>query len=289
MFNVLGAVLVGTAVASTVAGIVNVPKEHVVAVIGSATFAATSWNILMWSRALPSSSGHALVGGLAGAAFAQSGIHAVTWGGLDGLRPYGLAGVLIALAVSPPLGLLIAAGAVRLNRRALRRTRARVRAPIRAGQWTASAALSFSHAANDGQKAMGVIAAALVATRHLQSFSVPLWVKLACAVTLTLGTAFGGWRIIRTVGRGIYRIAPIDAFASQGSATEVILGGSYLGAPVSTTQVVASSVVGAGVGRRRIKHIRWTVVRAFGFAWVVTLPATIALGAVSLLVWNAVG
>lgn len=287
-FNILGAVFVGTAVAGTIAGIVTVSPSQAVTVIGAGVLAATVWNLLMWSRALPSSSGHALVGGLAGAALAESGVHAVRWGGMQGLRPQGVAGVLIALAVSPLIGLLFAAAAVALTRGLSRRVTSRLREPVRGGQWTLSAALAFSHGANDGQKAMGVIAALLLATGHLHSFAVPLWVKLVCAVMLTLGTLMGGWGVIHTVGRGIYRLAPIDAFASQGASTAVILGSSFAGAPVSTTHVVASSVVGVGAGRGRFRHVRWTIVRSMAFAWVVTLPASAALGAVSLLVWNAV-
>jgi PiT family inorganic phosphate transporter len=287
-FNILGAVVVGTAVASTIAGIVDVPNEDVVAVVGSGVLAATVWNLIMWSRSLPSSSGHALVGGLVGACWAESGLQAVNWGGLHGLRPYGVVGVLISLAVSPVIGFALAALAISRLRRGLRRGRARLQAPVRAGQWTMSAALAFSHGANDGQKAMGVVAALLLATGHLSSFAVPLWVKLACALALTLGTALGGWRIIRTVGRGIYRLTPLDALASETAATAAILGAAYAGAPVSTTQVVASSVVGIGAGRRRFRHVRWTVVREIGFGWLITLPASTALGAVSLLLWRAI-
>ena len=152
-----------------------------------------------------------------------------------------------------------------------------------------SAALSFSHGANDAQKAMGVIAALLVADGRLPTFAVPLWVKVVCGLMLTLGTALGGWRIVRTVGRRIVRLAPVDAFGSQTSSTFVVLGSSFIGAPVSTTQVVASSVVGVGGGRRRWRHVRWRVVRSIGFAWLLTLPATAVLGALTELVWGATG
>ncbi len=151
-----------------------------------------------------------------------------------------------------------------------------------------SAALSFGHGANDGQKAMGVIAALLLASGHLETLTVPLWVKLVCGAALTLGTAMGGWRIIRTIGRRIFRLAPVDGFASQSASTAVILPASYLGAPVSTTQVVASSVVGVGGGRRRWHHVRWTVVRSIAFAWLLTLPAAAALGAIMLVIWRAI-
>jgi PiT family inorganic phosphate transporter len=150
-----------------------------------------------------------------------------------------------------------------------------------------SAALSFSHGANDAQKAMGVIAALLLAAGRVQTLTVPLWAKLGCGATLTLGTLLGGWRIVRTVGRGIIRLTAMDALASQTAATAVILPASYAGAPVSTTHVVASSVVGVGVGRRRWRHVRWTVVRAMMLAWLLTLPASAALGAVSFFAWRA--
>jgi PiT family inorganic phosphate transporter len=288
VFNMLGALLVGTAVADTIAGIVTVAPTEAVEVIGAGVLAATLWNLLTWWRGLPSSSAHALVGGLVGSAFAEAGIDAIQWGGLEGLKPVGVFGVLIVLAVSPLLGLGFGLAFARLNGRLLRRATRRIRAPIRAAEWAMSAALSFGHGANDAQKAMGVIAALLLASGHLDSLSVPLWVKLACGAALTLGTAMGGWRIIRTIGRRIFHLASIDGFASQSASTAVILPASYLGAPVSTTQVVASSVVGVGGGRRRWRHVRWGVVRSIAFAWLLTLPASAAFGAIMLVIWREV-
>ena len=196
--------------------------------------------------------------------------------------------MLIALAVSPVVGLALGYLFARLDQRALRRATQRVRTPIRGAEWAMSAALSFGHGANDAQKSMGVIAALLLASGHLDSLTVPLWVKLVCGAALTVGTALGGWRIIRTIGRRIFRLAPIDGFASQSASTATILPASYLGAPVSTTQIVASSVVGVGGGRRRWRHVRWTVVRSIAFAWLLTLPASAALGAIMLPIWKAV-
>lgn len=288
-FNILGALLLGTAVADTIAGIVTVAPSEAVAVIGSGLFGALVWLLVTWWRGLPASSGHALVGGLVGAAVASGGIDAVRWGGLDGWHPVGVFGVLIALAVSPVIGLACGFGLRRLTQRGLRRATTRVKSPIRGGEWVMSAGLSFSHGANDAQKSMGVIAALLLATGHLDAFSVPLWVKFAGGATLTLGTALGGWRIVRTIGRRIIHLAPIDGFASQSGSTAVILGASLVGAPVSTTQVVASSVVGVGGGRRRWRHVRWGVVRSMLLAWLFTLPATALLGALAVVVWKAVG
>ncbi len=288
VFNMLGALIVGTAVADTIAGIVTVSPDQAVAVIGSGVLAATLWNLLTWWRGLPSSSGHALVGGLVGAAIAEGGVDAVHWGGLSGWKPVGVLGVLIALALSPIFGLVFGLAIARFTERLLRRATRRMHGPVRAAEWGMSAALSFSHGANDAQKAMGVIAALLLATGHLDVLSVPLWVKLVCGAALTLGTAMGGWRIVRTIGRRIFRLTPIDGFASQTASSAVILTASYAGGPVSTTQVVASSVVGVGLGRRRWRHVRWAVVRSIGYAWLLTLPATAILGAVTLAGWAVI-
>jgi inorganic phosphate transporter, PiT family len=288
VFNMLGALLVGTAVADTIAGIVTVAPTEAIAVIGSGVLAATLWNLFTWWRGLPSSSAHALVGGLVGAAFAEAGVDAIQWGGIEGWKPVGVFGVLIVLAVSPLLGLGFGIAFARLNGRLLRRASRGIKAPIRGAEWVMSAALSFGHGANDAQKAMGVVAALLLASGHLETLSVPLWVKLVCGAALTLGTAMGGWRIIRTIGRRIFHLAAVDGFASQSASTAVILPASYLGAPVSTTQVVASSVVGVGGGRRRWRHVRWSVVRSIALAWLLTLPASAAIGAIMLLIWREV-
>jgi inorganic phosphate transporter, PiT family len=287
VFNMLGALLFGTAVASTIAGIVTVSPDQAVAVVGSGVLGAALWNLATWWRGLPSSSGHALVGGLVGAAIPAAGLGAVRWGGLSGWRPVGVFGALIALAVSPAIGLALGAACLRLARLLLSRSSRRVHRPVRALAWGMTAALSFSHGANDAQKAMGVTAALLVASGHLRSPSVPLWVKLVSGAALTLGTAMGGWRIVRTIGRRIIRLGQLDGLASQTASTVVILASSWIGAPVSTTHVVAASVVGVGAGRQRWHHIRWAVVRSMGFAWLATLPAAAALGAVLSLGWRA--
>jgi PiT family inorganic phosphate transporter len=280
--------VIGSAVADTIAGIVTVPASEAVRVIGAGVLAATLWNLLTWWRGLPSSSAHALVGGLVGSAFAEAGLSAIRWGGLEGIKPVGIAGVMIALAVSPVIGFGFGLLFARLNRRLLTRATRRVRSPIRASEWAMSAALAFGHGANDAQKAMGVLAALLLASGHISSLTVPLWVKLTCGGALTLGTATGGWRIIRTIGRRIFHLASIDAFSSQSASTAVVLPATFVGAPISTTQVVASSVVGVGGGRRRWRHVRWSVVRSIAYAWLLTLPGSAALGAIILVAWRAI-
>ena len=293
VFNMAGAVLLGTAVADTIGSIVTVPQSQMVSVVGAGLAGATAWNLLTWWLGLPSSSGHALVGGLAGAAIADGALSgyggpgSVNWGGIQGWHPTGVIGVLVALMVSPILGFFFAFVLLRLLRLSSRRWTNRWNAPVRGGGWVAAAGLSFSHGGNDAQKAMGVIAVLLLASGNTSTLTVPLWVKILTGLALTLGTALGGWRIVRTIGRRIFSLTPVDSFASQVSSTAVILGASLIGAPVSTTQVVASSVVGVGAGRRRWKHVRWQIVREMGVAWLTTIPAAALLAVGVLLGWRA--
>jgi inorganic phosphate transporter, PiT family len=287
--NLLGPLLLGAAVADTIGGIVTVAPSEAVAVIGAGLAAAVAWNGITWALGLPSSSGHALVGGLVGAALVAGGTSAVNWGGLDGLKPVGVLGTLIALAVSPPLGALAALLTLRAVRVAGRRATRRWAVPASRAQWGTSAALAFSHGANDAQKSVGVIAALLLAAGHIGTLSAPGWVPLACGAALTVGTALGGWRIIRTIGRRIYRIQPVEGLTSQAASAAVIFAGSVAGAPLPTTQVVASSVVGVGLGRRRWRHVHWAVVRSMTLAWLVTMPVAAGLAAALYGLWTWLG
>jgi len=292
VFNMGGAVLLGTAVADTIGKIVTVPQSQMVPVVGAGLAGATAWNAITWWLGLPSSSGHALVGGLVGAAVADGilsghgGLASVQWGGFEGWHPTGVIGVLVALFLSPPLGFLFAFLLLRLLRLVSRRWTTRWVGPVRRGGWVAAAGLSFSHGGNDAQKSMGVIAVLLLASGHTTTMSVPLWAKVATGIALTMGTALGGWRIVATIGQRIFGLTPLDSLCSQASSTAVILGASLVGAPVSTTQVVASSVVGVGGGRHRWKHVRWQIVREMGIAWLTTLPAAALLAVVALLGWR---
>jgi inorganic phosphate transporter, PiT family len=287
-FNLLGPLVLGAAVADTIGGIVAVAPSAATAVIGAGLAGAVTWNLVTWRRGLPSSSGHALIGGLVGASLVEGGVHAVNWGGFDGWRPVGVFGALAALALSVPLGALAALLLIRALRRLGRRATRRWNTPVLAGEWGMSAALAFSHGANDAQKSVGVVTALLLADGRIDTFAAPTWTKLMCAVALTAGTALGGWRIIRTVGRRIYRIRAMEGLASQSASAGVILGASLVGAPVSTTQVVASSVVGIGAGRRRWHHVHWAVVQQMGIAWVITMPITAALAAGAFGIWRLV-
>jgi len=286
VFNLLGPLLLGAAVANTIGGIVSVTPSATDQVIGAGLAAAVMWNLVAWWRGLPSSSGQALVGGLVGAALAEGGVDAVNWGGVQGGHPVGVLGTLISLAVSPPLGALAALLVIRVLRRLARRATRRWDTPVRRGQWVTAAALAFSHGANDAQKSVGVIAALLLASGRISTLAAPTWVTLLCAAALTAGTALGGWRIMRTVGRRIYRIQPLEGLACTAASAAVIFGASVAGAPVSTSQVVASSVVGVGGGRWRWRHVHWEFVRRMGVAWWITLPITGVLAAVVFEFWG---
>jgi inorganic phosphate transporter, PiT family len=279
VFTILGPILVATAVADTVGGLLDVDPEQTMAVLLSALVAGLLWNIATWYRGLPSSSSHALVGGLVGAALVVAGPSAVVWGGFNGVFPYGVLGVLVGLAISPLLGAAVAWVVAVAATRATRRASRQVRTPVLRGEWVTAATLSFAHGANDAQKTMGLLTLALVAGGVIPEFVVPLWVKIACGLALTVGTALGGWRIVRTIGRRIYRLRPLDGLVSSGSSSVIIGLASAVGAPVSTTHVVSSSVVGVGASQRR-RHVGWTVVRDILLAWVVTLPGCALLGAV---------
>jgi PiT family inorganic phosphate transporter len=284
--NVIGPLVLGKAVADTVAGIVTVPDSEAVLVLGAALTGAVAWNAITWWRSLPSSSGHALLGGLVGAALAEGGTDAVNWGGFDGIKPVGVWGVVVVLALAPIFGFLAGLVVNRAARGAARRATTRVRGPVRAAQWTMSGGLALTHGANDAQKSIGIVAALLVATGEIAHLTSPVWVDVACAAALTAGTALGGWPIIRTIGRRIVRLRPIDALSSQTGSTTVLLGASLIGAPVSTTQVVTSSVVGVAGGRRRWRHVHWPLVRSLILAWVLTVPAAAAIAVVALLPWR---
>lgn len=285
-FSVLGAFLPSVAVAREIGGLVELTGTDVVVVVGAAASAAALFDVVAWRKAIPASGTHAIGGALAGAALAVGGIDAVNWGSWEGFRPKGFVGLLLALAISPVVGFLIGLLVERLTLRGLRRASKRVNRPISAGEYATTAVLAFGQCANDAQKAMGLIAVALVATGRLPEFEVPFWVRLSGGLALTAGTLLGGWRVARTIGRGIYRLSPVDGLVCDAGTSGVVLGSSVIGAPVSTTQVLAASVVGVGAARRRYRHVRWRLVGRMLLAWTITLPVCAALAAALVPFWR---
>ena len=276
VFEFLGPLLGGTAVANTIGSFVkldSLPPVQAPLVVLCGLLGAIVWNLFTWWRGIPSSSSHALVGGLAGAVIVSAGAGHVVWGfeALAQGHVTGVMKVLLALVLSPLVGFWVGYGLHRLTLVLLRRARPRFNRSLRRAQVVTAAGLAFSHGANDAQKSMGILTLVLLMGGFIDRFAVPLWVMLACAVAMTLGILSGGWRIVRTLGFAIYKVRPLHALNSQLTSATVILSASLLGAPVSTTHVVATSIMGIGASERP-KAVRWAKAGEIATTWVVTIP-----------------
>jgi PiT family inorganic phosphate transporter len=275
--TVAGGLLAGQAVALTITSLVCVPAAELPGAYLAGGLATLSFTLLMTSRGVPVGAGIALVGGLAGAAAAQAGWRAVGWGGFHGARPYGVLGTLLAILLSPLLGVSAAAGLRRLLGRLLPRASREVARSLRGAIWVTAGLVGLADGSNDGQKAMGLATGLLLAGGTIRSFAVPFWVTGLVALVLAAGTVAGGRKIVRTVSSRFYRGGLLDGLAAQSASAAVILGSAVLGAPVSTSTVVSSSMIGVGAARRR-RHVHWPTVHRALSAWVITVPASALLG-----------
>ncbi|MBY0466403.1 MAG: inorganic phosphate transporter [Burkholderiales bacterium] len=276
VFEFLGPLLGGTAVANTIGKFVmldGVLPTLSLAVLLCGLIGAIVWNLLTWWAGIPSSSSHALVGGLAGAVMVAVGADHVAWGfqALAQGHLTGIVKVLAALVLSPLVGFWAGFLVHRLLSVALRAASPAVNERLRYAQFFTAAGLAFSHGANDAQKSMGILTLVLLLGGFIPTFEVPFWVMLACASAITLGVLSGGWRIVRTLGFAIYRVRPVHALGSQLTSTIVIMGASAVGAPVSTTHVVATSIMGIGASERP-RAVRWSKARDIATTWVITIP-----------------
>ena len=269
VFNIIGA-FVGTHVAKTIgAGIVD--SEIVsLTVIFCAIAGAITWNIFTWWVGIPSSSSHALIGGLMGAATAQSGLQVVHVHGV-------LEKVIIPMAISPMLGImmgfLIMLAILWICRRKIP---SKINRKVRRLQILSSGFMALAHGSNDAQKSMGIITLALFSHGHLNSIDVPSWVIASCAFCMGLGTMAGGWRIIRTMGTKMFKLRPVHGFAADTASASVILAASHFGIPVSTTHIIASSIMGVG-STKGISAVRWGIVGQIVQAWIFTVPICMGL------------
>lgn len=268
--NLAGPFLLGVAVAETVGAEVVQAQAVSIAVVLAALFAASLWNVATWYFGIPVSSSHALVGGIVGAAATGSGFAAI--------QAQGLWKIAIALLASPLLGFLMSLAVMQATLWLLRNATPKANVSLSRAQVLTATALALSHGANDAQKTMGVIALGLLTLGFTPVFVVPWWVIVLSASAIALGTAAGGWRIIRTLGTRFYRIHPIHGFTSQFASAAVILAASLAGGPVSTTQVVSMSILGAGAAERKSK-VRWSALNDIAVAWALTLPATALIAA----------
>jgi PiT family inorganic phosphate transporter len=280
-FNFVAFMVFGLHVAHTVGAGLVVPGLIDEQVVFGALIGAITWNIVTWYFGIPSSSSHALIGGLVGAGMAKAGPGGILWSGLDT--------VTVAIVLSPAIGLALAMalmlGATWLS---VRSTPRAVDRRFRGLQVVSSALISLGHGGNDAQKTMGVITVLLASQGVLKGgFHVPLWVVLACQSAMALGTFSGGWRIVRTVGTRITDLKPIQGFCAETGGAIALFGATWLGIPVSTTHTVTGSIVGVGAARRP-SAVRWGIARSIMVAWVVTLPASAAVGAMFYWLAHAV-
>ncbi len=265
-----GPFIFGVAVATTIGHEVVAADVITINVLLAALLSAIIWNLVTWFFGIPSSSSHALIGGMVGAVAIGAG-----WGAI---KVSGVEKILIALFTSPLIGLGIGYLFTKLVFWLARGASPKINKFFRRSQIVTAIALALSHGTNDAQKTMGVITLGLVTAGVIPSFKVPLWVVGISAGAISLGTALGGWRLIKTLGAKFYKIRPVHGFSSQMTSALVILGASMIGGPVSTTQVVSSSIMGVG-SAQRISMVRWGVARDIIVAWIVTIPVTAGMAA----------
>jgi inorganic phosphate transporter, PiT family len=282
LLNFVGA-LSSTAVAATMGkGIVD-PGDVTSQVVVAALMGAIIWDLITWQLGLPTSSTHAIVGGIVGAAAGYRGLGIVHWAGTSK--------VLVGLALSPLVGVV---GAYCLMVAFLwifaKRPPARVNRRFRLIQVVSAGLMAFSHGENDGQKSMGIITMALYAGHLLQrpehGFAIPVGVMLACAAAMGLGSGAGGWRIIKTIGRNVMELQPIQGCVAELSSAVIIMAASRVGAPISTTHTVSSAIMGVGISRR-LSDVKWKVVGNIVAAWLMTMPASALIAYVSMLIISA--
>ncbi|MHB8264003.1 MAG: inorganic phosphate transporter [Acidimicrobiales bacterium] len=286
-WHLVGGILAGSAVARTLVGMVHVHPQLLAPTLAAGCIASVCFTWATTHHGFPVSASVALVGGLAGAGMMAGGWRAVDWGGVSSFHLLGVFGVLLGILLAPLLGVLVAAMFSRSVRPAVYRMRRRSLGPIHAGVWFASAAVGLADGTNDGQKAMGILAAALYGAGAFSSTGVGItwWDKVLCATVLAAFTVIGGRRIVVTVSRGISEGSSTDDLAAEGASAAVIFAGALAGVPLSTSTVVASAKIGTGLtGRRR--HIRWKGILEMLGIWAVTVPTCALIGAGLFGIWE---
>ena len=280
--NLIGAFLSLSVAATIASGLVDTGLVTLTVVFAGLA-GAIVWNLITWLFGIPSSSSHALIGGVIGAMLAAAGSHAVKWQGL-------VSKVIVPAVLSPFIAGLVATAGTYLVYRIARSMRAESRgAGFRIGQIGSASLVSLAHGTNDAQKTMGIITLALIANGTLAaSATTPFWVVVICAITIAAGTYLGGWRVIRTLGKGLVEIESPQGFAAESSSAAIILLSTHFGYSLSTTQVATGSILGCGLGKKG-GEVRWHVAGRMAAAWVITLPAAGAMGALSYYIANGIG
>jgi PiT family inorganic phosphate transporter len=271
-FNFIAFLFFGLHVANTLGtGIIDAAAIDARVVFG-ALMGAILWNLITWGLGIPSSSSHALVGGLVGAGMAKAGLSAIVWHGLVPTTLAIVASPLIGFALALLLVLILSWGLMRWTPFAVDRSFQRL-------QFISASLYSLGHGGNDAQKTMGIIAVLLFSQGHLgASFYVPFWVVIACQIAMAAGTLIGGWRIVRTMGSKITRLTPMQGFCAEAGGALTLFGATWLGIPVSTTHTITGSIIGVGAARK-MSAVRWSVANNIVVAWIVTIPASAAIAA----------
>jgi PiT family inorganic phosphate transporter len=271
-FNFIAFMVFGLHVATTIGTGIIAPGVIDAQVVFGALCGAIIWNIITWALGIPSSSSHALIGGLIGAGVAKAGLSAAVWSGLSK--------ALLAIVLSPLVGFLLALVLVAIvSWAAVRSTPYAVDRAFRILQFASASLYSLGHGGNDAQKTMGIIAVLLYSQGYLGSeFSVPFWVVLSCQAAMALGTLLGGWRIVRTMGLRITKLTPMQGFCAETGGAATLFMATFLGVPVSTTHTITGAIVGVGAARR-MSAVRWNVASSIVYAWVITIPASALVAA----------
>ena len=284
-FNFVG-IVVGQAVAKTIGkGIIDtgVVLEQGVILVFCAIVGAIVWDLITWWFGIPTSSSHALVGGLIGAGVAAAGLHAIVWNGTLKTVSFIVISPLAGLAAAFVLTILVMKIARKYSRTAVNRH-------FRSLQLFSSAFYSFTHGTNDAQKGMGIITLVLIidaGSSASGTFSVPLWVMIACQIAISLGTFFGGWRIVRTMASRITKLDPYQGFCAETGAAILLYGTAHFGIPVSTTHTISGAIMGVGA-TRRLSAVRWGVGRRIVIAWILTIPAAASVAGVAFLALHVI-
>ena len=282
----LGPIFGGTAVANTIGKFLDlsdIAASVSMTIILCGCIGAITWNLVTWWYGIPSSSSHALVGGLAGPVVAAVGPQYVVWGMEEFITTGHMTGVikvLAALLLSPIIGFIFGFLLYRVTRGLLRGAKPMVNKYLRLFQFVSAAGMGFAHGTNDAQKSMGIITMVLVLGGFIPDFTVPFWVVLLCATAITLGILSGGWRIVRTIGFAIYKIRPLHAVNGQASAAAIIFSAAVIGAPVSTTHVTSSAIMGIGTSERP-KAVRWGKAGEIVTTWFLTIPGSALVGIIA--------
>jgi len=285
LLEFLGSITGGVAVVNTITQLVLMPMDyHLLLVLLAALLAAMAWNVFTWRMGLPSSSTHALVGGLIGAVWIASGAEAIGWGWRELVGPghhlSGVVKILIGLVISPVVGLFIAFVFQRVTALLLRNATFRVNRGLKKGQWLVTGLLAFSHGANDTQKVIALVLLSLAAYQGQElAATVPLWLKLTGGAIIFIGILSGGWKIMKTLGNGIFSLRPLHSLNSQLAAGFSLLAATMSGMPVSTTHVVAGAIIGVGAADE-YRMVNWNVGKVMVVAWCITIPASALVAAI---------